>query len=195
MSNSDINKDLLLNFLDESIESLGEIENNIISLENDPGNKEIINTIFRPFHSLKGNASYFGLMKITKLSHKVEDLLDALRKDEIILNQQIIDIILPSTDLLKEMLNNVHHDLPEIEDQNRFNGLIKKTEKILTNECTKINDCKDKIKEHIQNLANHIDDEGTIILNSLTELLQSLMIEESTPSNNNSNPQSDLFLF
>lgn len=196
MNNSDINHELLLNFIDESLDSLSEIENNVISLEKNPGNKDIINSIFRPFHSLKGNASYFSLMKITKLSHKVEDLLDALRKEELILNQSIIDVILPATDYLREMLNNVHNDSPQVSNKKKFESLIKNIEIILTAECSKISDCKDKIKDNILQLSNHLDPEGLKILDTLKELLQSIMLEESLSSaKTNASPNNILTFF
>lgn len=184
MNNSDINKDLLLNFLDESLESLNEIENQIITLEKDPENKNIIDQIFRPFHSLKGNASYFGLMKITKLSHKLEDLLDALRKDELILNQEITDLILPGTDLLREMLNNVHNDKPEVSNKRKLNSLIIKIQAMLNNEFLMLSYNKDKIKKNIQMLESHTDEKGKEILSNLTDLLQTSMLEETLPNKN-----------
>lgn len=173
MKNSDINHELLINFVDESLESLYEIENNIINLEKSPTDKDIINSIFRPFHSLKGNASYFGLMKITKLAHKVEDLLDALRNEKISLNQSIIDVILPSTDYLREMLHNVHDDTPQISDEQTFNQLIENIEKNLDVECTSISECKDKVNNIILQLEPFISSEGLTIYNSLKTFLHS----------------------
>ena len=110
----DTDRDALNGFLEESEESLQGIENDFIALEKDPGNLEIINRIFRPVHSLKGNSGFFGLTNINKFSHRLENLLDFTRKGEILISKEIVDILLQGVEYLQEMLRRVHLDPSDI---------------------------------------------------------------------------------
>ncbi len=99
-------------FLEESNESLQGIETSFIELENDPANLEIINRIFRPVHSLKGNSGFFGLTNINKFAHRLENLLDTIRKGELLVSKKIIDVLLKGVDYLQKMLGRAA-DNPE----------------------------------------------------------------------------------
>ncbi|MFA6499466.1 MAG: chemotaxis protein CheA [Desulfurivibrionaceae bacterium] len=110
----DVDPDALRGFIDESNDSLQGIESDFIALENDPGNAEIINKIFRPVHSLKGNSGFFGLTNINKFSHRLENLLDACRKGEILINKKIIDILLKGVEYLQAMLERAQQDPTEV---------------------------------------------------------------------------------
>src|SRR5512145_3056892 len=67
---------LTRDFIAEGLEYIEEIEINILNLENEPENKDFINAIFRPFHSIKGVASFLNLETIRALAHNLESLLD-----------------------------------------------------------------------------------------------------------------------
>lgn len=96
--------DLYKDFISEALEHLGTIELNLIDLEQSPENKECINSIFRPFHTIKGVSGFLNLHEIQKFSHAMESLLDEARTGRLRINQAIIDFILESVDLLKQMI-------------------------------------------------------------------------------------------
>jgi len=100
----DVDLDALRGFIDESNDSMQTIEADFIELENDPNNREIINRIFRPVHSLKGNSGFFGLTNINKFSHRLENLLDAARNGDLLISREIIDVLLAGIDYLRKML-------------------------------------------------------------------------------------------
>jgi two-component system chemotaxis sensor kinase CheA len=102
---------LLRDFIVEGLEYINEIEVNILNLEQDPENKEYVNTIFRPFHSIKGVASFLNLEKIRDLAHNLENLLDKVRNNELSVTPQVIDIILDGADALKAMIGQVQDRL------------------------------------------------------------------------------------
>jgi two-component system chemotaxis sensor kinase CheA len=102
---------LLRDFIVEGLEYINEIEVNILNLEQDPENKEYVNTIFRPFHSIKGVASFLNLDEIRGLAHNLENLLDKVRNNELSVTPQIIDIILDGADALKAMIGQVQDRL------------------------------------------------------------------------------------
>ncbi|MFH1076865.1 MAG: chemotaxis protein CheA [Pseudomonadota bacterium] len=103
--------ELLANFISESQEHLESIELNILSLEEDPENIEVINAIFRPFHTIKGVAGFLNLTVINHLAHDVESLLDDARNKKLIVNAQIIDIVLEAVDIMKTMVQQLQKDL------------------------------------------------------------------------------------
>lgn len=95
---------LLRDFIIEALEYIGEIEVNILNLERNPADKEYINAIFRPFHSIKGVASFLGLDHIRDLAHNLENLLDKARNSELDVSPHLIDVVLDGADTLKEMI-------------------------------------------------------------------------------------------
>jgi len=96
--------ELLRDFISEGLEHLDTIEVNLINLEQSPEDKETINAIFRPFHTLKGVSGFLNLQDIHRFSHAVESLLDDARNEKLTINQDIIDFILEAVDFLKKMV-------------------------------------------------------------------------------------------
>jgi len=104
-------KEIIADFVAESLENLGSIEVKLIDLEQDPTDMDTINAIFRPFHTVKGVSGFLNFNKINKLSHIVENLLDKARNEEIRIDEEIIDLILDSVDILSRMIENVQASL------------------------------------------------------------------------------------
>jgi two-component system chemotaxis sensor kinase CheA len=99
--------EILTDFISEAQENLDTIEISLIELEHDPVNTDIINDIFRPFHTIKGVAGFLSLTKINKLAHATENLLDSARSGDFIISHTVTDIILASVDTLKALLDKV----------------------------------------------------------------------------------------
>src|SRR5512136_1535593 len=102
---------LLKDFITEGLEYIGEIEVNILNLEQEPDNKDYINAIFRPFHSVKGVASFLNLDGIRTLAHDLETLLDKARNEALAVTPELIDLILDGSDTLKAMIGQLRDDL------------------------------------------------------------------------------------
>jgi two-component system chemotaxis sensor kinase CheA len=99
--------DLLSGFISEAFEHLESIELNVLELEQNPNDQEIINNIFRPFHTIKGVSGFLNLMTINKLAHATENLLDDVRNGKLTMNSGIIDIVLGVGDFLRTMIQNL----------------------------------------------------------------------------------------
>ncbi len=99
--------DLLSGFIEEASEHLETIEVNVLELENSPDDPEIINNIFRPFHTIKGVAGFLNLKAINKLAHATENLLDDVRNGVRPMDSQVIDVVLSVGDYLKSMIDNL----------------------------------------------------------------------------------------
>ena len=94
-------------FLNESKEIIGNLETDIVSLEENKENQEIINSIFRYFHTLKGSSGIAGFNIIYEFTHNLESLFDKVRSGDIKVSSDIIDILLESIDWIKwELFGN-----------------------------------------------------------------------------------------
>ena len=106
MSNEEyaIDLEMMMDFIDESLESFAPIPSLFVSFESNPDDLQVVEAIFRPVHSLKGNAAYFGLMKIKNLAHDLESVLDLLRKSKLMPSRDIVDGLLAGIDQMQEIL-------------------------------------------------------------------------------------------
>ena len=95
---------LVLDFIAESNEHMETAESAMLELENRPGDGELINKIFRAFHTIKGMAGFLNLADIQSLSHSAESLLDLARKGQLVLAGDSSDVVFESIDGLKKML-------------------------------------------------------------------------------------------
>jgi len=103
----DDDMEILMDFVSEAGENLDTIEVNLIELEQDPSNTDIINDIFRPFHTIKGVSGFLSLTKINKLAHTTENLLDSARSGDFLINDIATDVILESVDTLKKLIDRI----------------------------------------------------------------------------------------
>ncbi len=92
--------DTLIEFLGEAREHLHAAEAATLELENAPDDPELINTIFRSFHTIKGVASFLNLVPIVELAHGAEFLLDAARSGTVRLDATNVDLIFRANDAL-----------------------------------------------------------------------------------------------
>ena len=91
-------------FFEESFEGIEIMESELLNLSPGIADKEIINTIFRAAHSIKGSAGTFGFSEISDFTHKMETVLDKMRNDELEISQQLISVLLSAVDSLNNML-------------------------------------------------------------------------------------------
>ncbi|MDO8139958.1 MAG: chemotaxis protein CheA [Candidatus Brocadiales bacterium] len=95
--------EIVKEFLVESSDHLDDVESKILQLEENPEDTDIINSIFRPIHSMKGSAGFLGMKDIGKVSHELETLLDEARKAKIKVTPEIIEILYEGIDILKKL--------------------------------------------------------------------------------------------
>jgi two-component system chemotaxis sensor kinase CheA len=101
----DIDYDALLQtFLGESEEGLATMEEALLGLESRPHDAELLGTVFRVAHTLKGNASSLGFAGLVRLSHALEDLLDRLRSRLVLLTPELVTLLLRAVDALRELV-------------------------------------------------------------------------------------------
>jgi len=106
-------KEIVDSFIVETKEILEKLDLNLIELENRPDDMELLNEVFRSFHTIKGTSGFLGLDKLTKVTHRCEDILNKLRKSEVLLNTELMDGILAAYDKIKELLVSIETKLNE----------------------------------------------------------------------------------
>ncbi len=106
-------KDIFESFLIETKEILEKLDSDLMKLESEPHNTDLLNDIFRSFHTIKGTSGFLGLVKLQKLTHKLEDILNKLRKGDAELNDGIMDAILKGFDSINELLSVIESDKNE----------------------------------------------------------------------------------
>ena len=99
-------------FLSEAREHINGLSQLVVTLEQEPGNRETIDALFREAHSIKGMAATMGFNNTARLSHHLEDLLDGFRNSGDI-PSVTIDYLLEGIDLLDGLLDDLQADRPE----------------------------------------------------------------------------------
>ncbi len=106
-------KNIFLDFMEESGSLLEDIESSILRLEKNITNLDIVNDIFRPFHTIKGNCGYLGIKDMGRLCHTVETMLDNARNRKAPVTQGFIDLILEVVDAVKKMRSDLPWSLKD----------------------------------------------------------------------------------
>ncbi len=118
-------KEIIDDFLVEADELLHSLDTNLVKLEATPNDLNLLNEIFRAAHTIKGTSSFLGFEQVTSLTHKMEDVLNKLRKAEMVVTPSIMDLLLESLDMLKVLIANVHEsNFEEVEIEGLIASLV-----------------------------------------------------------------------
>ena len=123
-------QEILEEFLVEAEEILENLDQDLVDLENNPEDKELLNKIFRGMHTLKGGAGFLNLTPIVEIAHRIEDIFNKLRNDELKLTPEIMDIILEGIDQLKTALQMLKED-GELPEMSEIESLLKNLDSVL----------------------------------------------------------------
>ncbi len=114
-----MNEQYLSVFIDESKEYIQTLNDSLLRLEKDYQDSEAINETFRALHTLKGMAGTMGFETMSKLCHKMEQLLDKIRSKKIKLDSAMLDRLFVGVDLLEKMIDSIvksgTDQLPELD--------------------------------------------------------------------------------
>lgn len=94
-------------FIEESKEHLQSCSEHLLELEKNPSDLKIVGEIFRSAHTLKGMAATMGFEDLADLTHKMENILDAIRNEKINVSTEILDVVFESVDHLEEMVYDI----------------------------------------------------------------------------------------
>ncbi len=97
---------VLASFLAESEEGLDVMERELVQMESNPSDPELVHTIFRVAHSIKGNATSLELSQLAGFAHVIEDLLDVFREQQTLPSADLISLLLKAVDELRAMVSS-----------------------------------------------------------------------------------------
>lgn len=114
----DESEEVLQEFFLESFELIEELDQDLVSLEENPEDAALLNKIFRAAHTLKGSSSFLGFKKISGVTHRVEDIFNQLRHGGMSLSPEIMDVILEAVDRVQKLLYSAQakEEGPGVED-------------------------------------------------------------------------------
>ncbi|MEJ6951509.1 chemotaxis protein CheA [Natronospora cellulosivora (SeqCode)] len=153
----DNNSQYLQMFFDESAEYLQQLNENVLLLEENPQDEEIINSVFRAAHSVKGMSATMGFTRLTDLTHKMENILSKVRNKEMQINEKLIDVLFAGLDYIKDLVDDIKNNGEELTDINNY---LIRLENVLLNK-----DNDDDIQENTNSKDKFADvsDEEEII--------------------------------
>jgi two-component system chemotaxis sensor kinase CheA len=113
----EVDEDILQDFLVEAGEILELLSEQLVELENNPEDKELLNAIFRGFHTVKGGAGFLSMTELVDACHGAENVFDVLRQGQRSVSPELMDVILQSLDTINEMFAHIQNrEQPEPAD-------------------------------------------------------------------------------
>ncbi|MCF6202564.1 MAG: chemotaxis protein CheA [Methylococcaceae bacterium] len=120
----DLDDEILQDFLVEAGEILELLGEQLVELEQSPDNFDLLNAIFRGFHTIKGGAGFLALDPLVAVCHKAEDVFDILRQGERQVSAELMDVILEVVDIVNVMFDQVKTGVdPEEADESLLTRL------------------------------------------------------------------------
>ncbi|MGE6258772.1 chemotaxis protein CheW [Heyndrickxia sporothermodurans] len=159
-------------FIEESKEHLQSCNEQLLLLEKNPHDLSIVNEIFRSAHTLKGMSATMGYEDLANLTHKMENVLDAIRNEKIVVTPEILDIVFLAVDDLETMVESIASGGDGKKD---VSDVIEKLHKIEAGDSMEIHSAANEVAASIetvekQALNNSYDQyEQTIIQQSLDQ--------------------------
>ncbi|RDV25088.1 chemotaxis protein CheA [Alteromonas aestuariivivens] len=103
----DVDEDILQDFLVEAGEILEQLQEQLVDLENHPEDADLLNAIFRGYHTVKGGAGFLSLTELVEICHGAENVFDVMRNGQRTLTPELMDVILQATDVVVDMFAKV----------------------------------------------------------------------------------------
>ncbi len=104
----DFDSDIFQDFLQEAGELLESLNEQLVDLESSPDDPEVLNAVFRGFHTIKGGAGFLGINSVVELCHRSEDLFGLIRDGNLTLTESVMDPVLAAVDELNTMFEALH---------------------------------------------------------------------------------------
>ena len=103
----DVDEEILADFLVEAGEILEQLQGQLVELENNPEDANLLNAIFRGYHTVKGGAGFLSLNELVDICHGAENVFDVMRNGQRALTPELMDVILQATDEVVQMFELV----------------------------------------------------------------------------------------
>ncbi|MEQ4549589.1 Hpt domain-containing protein, partial [Nocardioides kribbensis] len=100
----DDDAEIVAEFLVESHENLDQLDRDLVALEQEPGSRELLSSIFRTIHTIKGTSGFLALGRLEALTHAGENLLSRLRDRKMDLTTEVTEVLLRTVDTVRALL-------------------------------------------------------------------------------------------
>ena len=146
-------KEIVESFLIESKEILEKIDYDLLELEKRPDDNDLLNQIFRSFHTIKGTSGFIGLEKLPEVTHKCEDILNKLRKGEATISPELMDGIILAHDTIKQLLDKIETEQNESVDTQHVCDVLEELLQSIEQKTNPSGEKKEKTKINTENLS------------------------------------------
>ncbi|MGC9401352.1 Hpt domain-containing protein, partial [Vibrio genomosp. F10 str. 9ZC157] len=152
----DLDEDILQDFLVEAGEILELLSEQLVELENNPDDKELLNAIFRGFHTVKGGAGFLALTELVDTCHGAENVFDILRNGQRSVTSGLMDTMLRALDTVNEQFRAVQDSTPlPAADQ----GLLDELHRL----------CKPESEDEVVEEAVHVEEAPQPVVETVPE--------------------------
>ncbi|MDO5628498.1 MAG: chemotaxis protein CheW [Mobilicoccus sp.] len=103
-------EEIVQEFLVESHENLDQLDQDLLALEREPESRDLLSSIFRTLHTIKGTSGFLALHTLEKVAHAGESLLSKLRDGEMVLNPEMATVLLEMVDAVRSLLGHIEED-------------------------------------------------------------------------------------
>ncbi len=123
-------REIIEDFLIEAFELIDQMDQDLVELENNPEDLDLLNSIFRVAHTIKGSSSFLNFDVLTKLTHHMEDVLNKARRDELKMTPEVMDVVLESIDNMKALLQEIRDTGSDENSGIDIEGICKKLDAV-----------------------------------------------------------------
>jgi len=111
-----VDEEILQDFLVEATELLDQLNEQLVDLENSPDDSNLLNTIFRGFHTVKGGAGFLGVNPLVQVCHRAENVFDKIRNKDVAYDAEVADVILRAFDQVSRIVAELNDGIREFDD-------------------------------------------------------------------------------
>lgn len=111
-----MDEDILQDFLVEASELVEQLDEQLVELENSPSDTDLLNAIFRGFHTIKGGAGFLGVTPLIEVCHRAENVFDKIRNGDVAYDAGAADIIMRAFDAISDYIQQLNDGARELED-------------------------------------------------------------------------------
>ncbi len=111
-----MDEEILQDFLVEAMELVEQLNEMLIDLEKSPDDTELLNAVFRAFHTIKGGAGFLGVKPLIEVCHRAENVFDKIRNGDLAYDNNVADAILRAFDVISDYINALNDGERELPD-------------------------------------------------------------------------------
>ncbi|GAA6134843.1 chemotaxis protein CheA [Oceaniserpentilla sp. 4NH20-0058] len=171
----DADEEILQDFLVEAGEILELLSEQLVDLENRPDDHDLLNSIFRGFHTVKGGAGFLQLTPLVECCHVAENVFDILRNGQRTVTSDLMDVVLKALDTVNEMFDSVRNgEMPADADPQLIEDLSRYSKPETANEAAPAPAADTPAETTTEATPSATEDNGDITDEEFENLLDSL---------------------